>query len=35
MELKQGLDKFMKELFPKIQTFEAVEERVKRLLELS
>lgn len=34
-ELKAGIDKFMKELFPKIQNFEGMEERLNRLLEIS
>lgn len=34
-ELKAGIDKFMKELFPKIQQFEGMEERLNRLLEIS
>lgn len=35
MELKSGLDKFMKELFPKIQNFESMDERLNRLLEVT
>lgn len=35
LELKTGLDKFMKELFPKIQNFESMDERMNRMLEVT